>query len=763
MNINAGQFNSLRYKNPSTRSENGTNKASLNSNKNTSFGANIVRKFDRKTATVVFENAQELVNRIDNSLGKGYFSGMLENGGFNFDKAKNTLTYTDRTFRTDAIRTVKAAIQIPIKITRYLAKKINPETEVLKKWAEKNEKEKAFNTALDIIEEFIAPSTEFTKKSPRIEINAKKCSEIFENTVSGNITKVKKEYESRDERTLNRVATATVSALYSANDFYNISMLQKDNKTEAKKSHDRRFSQEIKRMALSAGLTFISLGALDRYTKKNIFLNAAVIAVSTLISEIISRVSSGTPLLPLTPEEAAKIAKLKAEKNAQKQNVQQAKTENKVAFKASIKDEKQIYKNFTQKDGNLITQNTASFKANEENKIQENQTKTKSKSAASKILFGMFAGANIIYLLSKALKGQFAFDKAKKVFMAKQGSNIAYDKITPELLEEMKEINAVFEYRKNKYSILDKVKTAMTKKTVVTDMSDLKDRLVRLKATNEGKEISDILDIYLSHINAVKTDKIQSEADIIGVSGLYSGLTKIVETIYTFLSAPAAIVTSIIRKDANNSCKKFDKILAQNTPKYKKELTELGQICLNSKKSDREIVDLIKNRTRNVEIGAETGDLANISRTMVTIITTLFFVNDYRNGVLIESGGKDVKGASEEVKERLMHKLSNFIINGTLMNTFNNVFKGPLNKSLLNAALIATGTETTNEFLVRKSICQPIGKKASKEEIIKYEQEQLNKDGFIGWWARTFKKLTGKKTLTQKAGINIQKTQAHQG
>ena len=29
----------------------------------------------------------------------------------------------------------------------------------------------------------------------------------------------------------------------------------------------------------------------------------------------------------------------------------------------------------------------------------------------------------------------------------------------------------------------------------------------------------------------------------------------------------------------------------------------------------------------------------------------------------------------------------------------------------------------------------------------------MNKKGFMGWWSRTFKKITGKKSLTQKAGI----------
>lgn len=41
----------------------------------------------------------------------------------------------------------------------------------------------------------------------------------------------------------------------------------------------------------------------------------------------------------------------------------------------------------------------------------------------------------------------------------------------------------------------------------------------------------------------------------------------------------------------------------------------------------------------------------------------------------------------------------------------------------------------------------------SKQDIIDYENEQMDKKGFLGWWSRTFKKLTGKKSLTQKIGV----------
>ena len=135
----------------------------------------------------------------------------------------------------------------------------------------------------------------------------------FKNIITGNGVKIKKGYETRDERTLNRIVTSLVSAAFSTSDHYNLSMYQKDNKDEAKQAGKRRFKQERSRLILNAAFTFVGLGMLDRYTKKSIVLNSVVIAGSALAAEIFSRLISGTPLKSLTPEEAAKIAKARKE------------------------------------------------------------------------------------------------------------------------------------------------------------------------------------------------------------------------------------------------------------------------------------------------------------------------------------------------------------------------------------------------------------------------------------------------------------------
>ena len=759
MNIYTRQPNILRNK-----PQNSGNKNSSQNNQNLNFTANI--KINKKAAQTVYENAQSLFEGVNEALGDNYLQSLLKKANITFDD--KTIAHANRTLVSDAIRTARSVRDIPFRIANSITQKFNiktKETGWLADWVKKNEAEQAFHKAIDIIEEYARPAT------INNEIDPDKASKIFKNTIASNITKVKKSYESRDERTLNRIVTASVSALYSGADFYNISMLQKDNKKEAKKSQKKRLGQEFTRMATSAALTFISLGILDRYTKKSLLLNATVIAGATLISEIFSRLIKGNALHPLTPKQAEQIAK-----NNKNNHSQQA-----ISFNSKLDNERQVFRQMLFKNNGLET-----TQAKPEIKTQETTAGKNKKSKALKVFLSLFALANIAYIGKKVLKNDFNIHKLKMELC----DNFNKNGITDEVKNKLNNIEKQIKTSK-KYNLADNLEDILTKRKVKTDLETLSNKIKKLKEKPESNGITKVLETYLNHIGEItKTGKtsFETETSIPVISGLYSGITKIIQTIYTILSLPATLISGSINKHIDKNFREteelYNYIKSEITPNYKKELTELGKIFgVNEEtnfifqqihnvikkisntinpKTEASIIDTIQKRTRNVEIGAETGDLANLSRTMVTALTTWFFVSDHWNEVLIESEGKDIEGAKEERNERLMHKLSNFIINGTLMNTFNTIFKSWLNKSLLGAMLVASATEATNEFLVRKSTCQPIGKKSSKQEIIDYENEQLNKGGFAGWWARTFKKITGKKTLTQKAGIKTEMN-AHQG
>lgn len=750
MNITRSQYREIANKKLFAR--NNATTSPRNDVTSLSFTSNITRKIDKKTAQTIYSGARTLIDGIENSLGKGYFEDLLNKAQIDFND--DTLTYANRTFLKDAFATLKAIVEIPFRFTTNVAKKMKiniSDDSFLGAWLKKHEQEISYNKVVDIIDEYVRPVI-----SKEGNVNSQRANKIFSDTIGSNITRVKKNYESRDERTLNRVATSIVSALYSGADFYNISMLQKDDKNEASKAQKRRLRQELTRMGLSAAFTFLTLGVFDRYTKKNIWLNASVIAGSTLLSEILSRIFSKTPLIPLTSKEAAKISQKRKNSPEERQ---------KITFRANLKNEQEEFRS-------LLKSTPTLEESSKKLENKELEPKKHKKSKLFRIFMSAFALANVFFILSKLSKGELKANKIKKEFYDMYKDNILNNDITAEVVEQakqaakkIKEDNAG---RLIKLPSFGSIKDLITKRKVEVNLDELASKLELLKNTQDGQKISNTLDIYLNHIQKLKDEGknvVSSKVDIPVVSGLYSGITKIFNTIGTILTAPSRLLFACLNKDYKDSNKLFDEVMQEVKPNYNKELVQLAHICELDKKSklheifkskprkDSTMIDIIQKRARNVEVGAETSELANISRTMVTAITTYFFVNDYRNSVLIESGGKDTEGAKEETRERLMHKLSNFIINGTLMNTFNTIFKSVLNKSLLGATVVAAATETTNEFLVRKSICQPIGMKKSKQEIIDYEEKQMNKKGFMGWWSRTFKKITGKKSLTQKAGI----------
>ena len=648
-------------------------------------------KIVQKASSTVQTLTKDQCDVIDKVIGGGFFTKTLQECGFDIND--KLLTFRQPNLIVDLFNTLKYPFtDMWLDIAAFINKNPKPDGIIAKHIAKTN-LQKNQEMLFDIASQFNANPDE-----------------KFATSVANNITQAVKNYRNRDERTLNRMLTASVSALYEANDFYNISMLQKDNKTEAKKAQKSRLKQQLFRMGLSAGLTFVSLGALDKHIKNNMLLSAFTIAGSALISEIVSRLLSKTPLAPLSPEKAKEIAENKNEKdqkadNNNKEVNQSQKNENNAQNKANVSfkagAEKNIFKDFTKEDGTFAPVNIIKNAEDKQNlKTEEPKENKKGKFGILKILFAALAAVSLIEVLSKTSGGKVLSAKLK--------------------------------------AIEDFIET----KTVVLSGEELQKFKKQVEELTSDKTIPDIIKEYSDALQPKKELKIESDRFII--SGFYGGVTKIFKTIYTILSEPARRIMQLINPKAEEEvCEVTDKSLAA-----------LYTIINENKGDKAKIIEEIKKRTRNFGLCIETGELANFSRTLVTLLGSYFFVNDYRNKVLIESAGKDVEGANAEAKQRVGHKLANFVINGTIMNLGNSLFKGPLNSSLVAAALIAIGEETTNEALVRKSTCQPILRKKSRQDIIDFEQKQLSKKGFMGAWTRLFMKLTGKKTLTQKAGID---------
>ena len=245
------------------------------------------------------------------------------------------------------------------------------------------------------------------------------------------------------------------------------------------------------------------------------------------------------------------------------------------------------------------------------------------------------------------------------------------------------------------------------------------------------------------------------------VSPLFRAITYPFSFMWSAVSFPARFVRSAF---LHESPKDISKVTSDDLTSLYKIFDNASKKVESGKMTNAELEEFIK---RKIIMGAEnkTGkstyknsSLAAISRPFVTLIASYFFVNDYRNEVLITSHGEDVEGANAVAKERVMHKVSNFFFNSLLMNLFNTVFEKAYHGSLLGAGLVAAATEFTNENLIRKSIGVPT-RKMTRDEIIEHDRQNLERDDFWGKYFRFMSMLTGKKTISQKAQDEEKKKQ----
>ena len=769
-------------------------KNNLNNNNNNDISFTSAEKFSKiiskKTGEVIYTNASAIINSLDKTFGEGYFSKLLQSA--NITPSENKLKIKDLGFFrkiadnakqqgilhavADTVTDIPA--RIIIGISRGLGKFDsfkNASENILKsnfisKKLNKFELAKNFGIITEILEEFTDKklATALSTKTEKY-FSLQNSASYLRNKASEGITKKIKNYSSRDERTINRLATGVVSSIFGGWDFYNLSMVQKNDKNEAKKAQKERFFVELKKYATSAGFTFLTLGALNKYIKNSMFLNVAAILGSSILSEIFSKVTSGTPIIPLTPEKAKAIAQKRKSKENNNKTFNEAATKNipLKGHKELIPREKQVFGKFISKDGSF-----AALNALNNQYIKNSKENPKKKTNVLKLLGIGAAVASVVYLVSCYMKGEYRFNKDfKDIFIQNKDKinkflNGESDKLDDDLISKINKALSEKKDFKNKFDKIDifsKIKDAFTKKTAKLDINMLKamkDKLSNLSETEGGEKIKDLLNKYIKDLDGIiakgKDFKI-TEKEYKVRSGFYNGLTKIPKTIYQIFSLPGLGVKTLMNetafKDSQKAWKKINSITGIDSS-VKDEISKLYEILIKDGLDDAKIIKDIAEKTRKLSTGPETGELANYARTCVTFISSLFFINDYRNKVLIESEGKDTKKASEEVGTRVTQKAFNFVINGTLMNLFNSIFEPQLNASLFGATWIPALTETVNETLTRKSIFQPILPRNSRQEIVEFEEKQNSKKGIAGWWNKTYKKLTNKKSLTEKAGMN---------
>lgn len=699
--------------------------------------------------TKIIPYADKIITSIDEVLGDGYFANKLNLTGF-LDNTSKQIHLPVENFLSEtihaAIKTAINLISIPLDIINSIYKKLGKEIPegILKIRNNAVQTEQAQEIVQDILAKFLKGTDNVSNLT---EDAVQGLADKFRKTAALNITDINASYRSADERALNRIGTSFVSAIFSGYDFYNITMLQKNDSNEAKKEERKRFNLDFTRCFANAAITFVLMSLFEKPLNKSMGLSAGALVASSLISETLTRIKKGEPLKRLTPEEAREIAQIRKNKNTKKENekIQENKSNNK---EISFND----FLAITNPSKNIA------FSSGKNMQVEDVKTNNKKDKDASllKSIVKIMSIASLVFLAAEALNGNLPA-KIKRLKFHKANPNGFDD----ETIKAIKDTFSKNVKKSEEIGILKKLADAITKTNADINLTELKEQLAKI---NKDKNLP-IVEEYIKLIDEriiQEGTKIYKEAaggdiylrstkNIPVVSAIVEGVSRLFKNVYQILSFPGRIINfildSTVFKDSELRTKKY-KI------KYSDKQIETLNNIIRKAKTNEEAINTIEENIRNFKEKPETGELASLSRTLITVISSWFMINDYSNKVLIESEGRDVEGAEEERIDRLMQKISNFFFNGTLMNMTNTLFKGPLNRSLLAATIIPMLTEWANQVLVRKSICQPTIKMNSKEAIEKYELEQLEQKGFMGWWSKTYRKLTGKKTLTQKAGIN---------
>lgn len=658
-------------------------------------------------------------------------------------------------------------------------------------------------------------------------------------------------YNTKDERGLNRLATGAISSIFVGMDFYNLVMYEKNNKEEAQKAGKKRRNRELMRIGTNALMTYSVLGAFSSYTNKSKAAACAAIAGSALFAEIITRVIAGTPLVPLSPEGAKKYNQKKLEKekrktqkqqpdikekptsntintdtNKQPQSIQQGKlllTGNPLNQAGNVFNQFASYEAFSKKN--------TSFKGGN---MPEQKRETKSPITLNRAAFALVAVtiANLAYSLSRAKIPKF--DSLIKGI--EQGFGAFYKKYsTRDLIVNSKTLRKLLEgfdgtdmgAIKHAYArVLD---VCFTEKEVKQLLNASKGGVIHItskdkvfssafrRTSNDATEkfaqmLSDkdpnavfsrttkMLSNEISDISKIRVDKqgnegtyqkfksIDFEIDfenakiIDGIKYypmknaeynfgriketktkiLLDAITYPFKAVKNILSAPGNLIRKLsgvpTAKELQQMEKKTkaDPFPIPNIGELYKDCSFMFKKYESGKISKEEFAKYMNNANTKL-LNMDTTPtypqtaLASLSRNFVTLITSYFFINDFRNEVLIQSNGENTEKAKEVTNERIAHKLSNFVLNKFFMELFNSTFQKYYLGSLAGATAVATATEMTNESCVRLSIGVPIGNKNSREEIEEFEKKHLEKEGITGAYYRLMAKLTGKKMLSEKS------------
>lgn len=535
-------------------------------------------------------------------------------------------------------------------------------------------------------------------------------------------------YSSPVERTLTRVVTGMGTALFLANDAFNLSKVLNDDDALAKKEKKRRFKQETARIAITAAFMFATMKTFAKEINKSGTASALVTAGTVVVSEVLGRVIAGNPILPVGEDSAKKYA-VKHGKAPRQQEVKRAKTSN-TAFRALASK-----KHFGNKDA---VETFGAFKGFEGNEQFGKDFKEPPKE-------GKLTTKNIMKVLGGLVLFGFAVEKGSGIKSVKKVLNAANDKYKGII--------------KKDFTISREEFNGITKKLEKEDFSKVADKYKEIVKDQKGKTLN------LGKVNHKVAEPIVHkvltfpfryafDVAMLPYKKVVKPLVKAIDKGLNPEKYNAPKTAKQLVKEAEAEAKKNKEMLRNSIQFLRKvEKTEgKGKKSFKAQVS-KSILASLDNKTKSSYSNA---DMAVVAGTAARAASSGFLIADNYNMVMINSNGQDKELAAQKAKERTVQRASRIVYGAFLIKLFNGLFSPIYNKSLLGAQAVNVMNTGFVETFTRKSVGLPLGE-SNREEIVKIEKNNLEAKGIKGGYFRFMANLTGKKPLSERASIKAKK------
>lgn len=536
-------------------------------------------------------------------------------------------------------------------------------------------------------------------------------------------------YDTKHERSLNRLVSGLPPAIFLANDAYNLSRMMDDDSKSAKKEQKARFKQEAARIGFNAYITLITLGALQKYINNSALGIFLMTGATTLTTEAFSRLINGKHITRLTPEEARK-------ENA-KNNAPEAKIEpQKPSFKASENKEKDTKEKHQKPLLSFDTVMKASaviiaggFGVKGLRKISAVEKQWKAFSGFFKKQYKSLTEIPEYKISKKELekittvleKNNFTELAAKYKKVAQNAQNDEFinlgakdRKIKPLVNFVIAPFKFAWSTVTLPYNLVMKVVNAFAKKPKTLSLAINDKGTLKTITKNFAKEHNISATELEKFIKDVQSKKIAKDATLTNVQ---QGLVNRISDVSSLAKSIENIGKEAAKK--NLSPEKFQSYVRDNILK-----------AFN--------VDTMSNISNS--------ELSNLAKTAASIATIWFLMTDNYNIIMLKSNGNDVDGAKTKFTERFVQEGSRLFYQTLLIDLFNSTFRSQYNKSLFGMSWITLTNTTMGEWLTRKSVGVPVGTH-SRDSLLKIEEQQENAKGFKKSYYNFMKRLTGKRSI----------------